>query len=96
MTRGADLIISAREALSIAEGRRAPAAVLEPIPVDVAAIRKAQNLPQGSVAQRHGLPVGMIRDREQGRRRPDCAACLPLRLIDAKPEVVARVLSASE
>lgn len=96
MAFGADLIASAREALAIAEGRQAPAAVFEPATADVAAIRKAQNLSQGGFAQRYGLPVSTIRDWEQGRRRPDRAAYLLLRLIEAEPDVVARVLSTPE
>lgn len=96
MAFGADLIASAREALAIAEGRQAPAAVFEPARVDVAAIRKAQHLSQAGFAQRYGLPVSTIRDWEQGRRRPDRAAYLLLRLIEAEPDVVARVLSTPE
>lgn len=96
MAFGAELIASAKEALAIAEGRLAPPAVFEPIPVDVAAIRKAQHLSQAGFAQRYGLPVSTIRDWEQGRRRPDRAAYLLLRLIEAEPDVVARVLSTPE
>lgn len=96
MAFGAELIASAKEALAIAEGRQAPAAVFGPATVDVAAIRKAQNLSQGGFAQRYGLPVSTIRDWEQGRRRPDRAAYLLLRLIEAEPDVVARVLSMPE
>lgn len=96
MTLGAELITSAKEALAIAEGTLEPPAVFEPSSVDVAAIRKAQNLSQSRFAQRYGLPVSTVRDWEQGRRRPDRAACLLLRLIAAEPATVARVLSSPE
>ncbi len=90
-----ELVTSTKEALAIAEGRLEPAAEFEPAMVDVAAIRKAQNLSQSRFAERYGRPLSTIRDWEQGRRRPDRAAHLLLRLIDAEPEVVARVLSSS-
>ncbi|WP_138469837.1 DNA-binding transcriptional regulator [Poseidonocella sp. HB161398] len=93
MKLGAELVESAKEALAIAEGAAEPTAVFEPDQPDVRTIRKAQNLSQGRFAQRYGLPLSTIRDWEQGRRRPERAACLLLRLIEAEPEVVAQVLS---
>ncbi|GHH05551.1 hypothetical protein [Pseudodonghicola xiamenensis] len=46
MSFGEELVTSAKEALAIAEGKLEPPAAFEPISVDVAAIRKAQNLSQ--------------------------------------------------
>ena len=46
MTFGKELIQSAHEALAIAEGTLEPGAVYVPETIDVAAIRKRQNLSQ--------------------------------------------------
>ena len=74
---GKELLESAHEALAIAEGRLAPARVIVPGAVDVAAIRKRLHLSQGKFAARFGLSVATVRDWEQrrerasdGRRRP--------------------------
>lgn len=90
---GRELIESAREAQAIAEGRSAPGAAFTPASIDVAALRKSQGLSQSRFAARYSLPVSTIRDWEQGRRRPDRAAFLFLRLIEAEPDVVARTLA---
>jgi len=52
MTFAKELIQSANEALEIAEGRAEPAAVFLPETIDVAAIRKSQNLSQTKSAKR--------------------------------------------
>jgi len=52
MTFAKELIQSANEALAIAEGHAQPAAVFVPETVDVAAIRKNQNLSQTEFAKR--------------------------------------------
>ncbi len=52
MTFAKELIQSANEALAIAEGRAQPAVVFVPETVDVAAIRKRQNLSQKEFAKR--------------------------------------------
>jgi putative transcriptional regulator len=89
---GKELIDSANEALAIAEGRLAPARVIAPEAIDVAAIRKRLNLNRGKFAARFGLSVATLRDWEQNRRRPDRIAATLLRVIDDAPETVARVV----
>lgn len=96
MSFGQELIESAHEAQAIAEGRSAPGAVFTPASIDVAALRKSQGLSQSRFAARYSLPVSAIRDWEKGRRRPDRAAFLLLRLIEAEPYVVARTLADSK
>lgn len=93
MSFGKELIESAQEALRIARGEVAPAAIHTPETVDVAAIRKRQGLSQTAFAARYGLPAGTVRDWEQNRRRPDAAAAVLLRVIEAEPEAVARALN---
>lgn len=92
MTFGNELIQSANEALAIAEGRAEPAAVFVPKTIDVAAIRKRQNLSQAGFAKRYGLSAGTIKDWEQNRRQPDRAALLLLMVIEKAPEIVAEAI----
>lgn len=92
MTFAKELIQSANEALAIAEGRAEPAAVFVPETIDVAAIRKSQNLSQAEFAKRYGLSAGTIRDWEQKRRQPDRAAMLFLKVIQKAPDTVAQAI----
>ena len=87
------LIKGAEEALAIAKGEMEPGAVFIPKTVDVAAIRKKQNLSQAAFASRFGLSVGTVRDWEQARRSPDRAALILLSVIDREPDAVVRSLS---
>ena len=54
--------------------------------------RHAPSLSQNAFAARFGIPVGSLRDWEQGRRAPDAAAQSYLRVIARMPEAVARAL----
>lgn len=64
----------------------------EILPVDVKAIRAATGLSQGKFAARFRIPVGTLRDWEQGRKQPDTTARAYLRVIARHPEMVARSL----
>ena len=57
-------------------------------------VRKATGLPQEAFAARYRIPLGTLRDWEQGRREPDAAALAYLRVIEREPEAVARALAA--
>lgn len=94
MSFGSELIQSATEALAIAKGEAAPAAVYVPETVDVAAIRRKQGLSQAAFAARFGLAESAIRDWEQQRRQPDRAAVLLLKVIERSPEIVAEAVRA--
>ena len=94
-TFGKELIESATEALAIARGEIAPARVILPNTVDVAAIRARLHLSQGKFAARFGLSVATVRDWEQKRRVPDRIAANLLRVIDHAPETVERALAAA-
>lgn len=56
-------------------------------------IRAKLGLTQEAFAARFHLPLGTIRDWEQGKHEPDSAAKVLLRLIDKDPEAIAKALA---
>jgi putative transcriptional regulator len=54
---------------------------------------KAIGLSQEDFARRFEIPVGTLRDWEQGRSNPDRPALAYLKVIGSDPEFVARALS---
>ena len=93
MTRPANrLIVAAREAAAMARGETLPGGTLHE-PPDVRAIRARLRLTQPAFAHRFGLPVGTVRDWEQGRAMPDQAARVLLRIIEREPEAVQRAVT---
>lgn len=66
----------------------------EILPVDVKAIRSATGLSQGVFAARYRIPVGTLRDWEQGRKQPDTTARAYLHVIARNPDMVAKALEA--
>ena len=52
-------------------------------------------LSQPAFAEKYDIPVGTLRDWEQGRTRPDAAALAYLRVIEHEPEAVQRALAAA-
>jgi putative transcriptional regulator len=67
----------------LARARRVPS---------VRALRKKLNLTQEEFAARFHLPLGTVRDWEQGAHRPDKAAQVLLTVIARDPGAVARAL----
>ncbi|MBS0640906.1 MAG: helix-turn-helix domain-containing protein, partial [Proteobacteria bacterium] len=61
-------------------------------PVDVRQIRERLGLTQEQFALRFGLDLDAVRNWEHGRRTPDLAARLYLRVIDAAPGAVLAAL----
>lgn len=59
----------------------------------VKVIRRALGLGQEEFAARFHIPVGTLRDWEQGRKEPDAAARAYLRVIASKPDMVCEVLN---
>jgi putative transcriptional regulator len=55
-------------------------------------IRRALGLSQEEFAQRYRIPIGTLRDWEQGRFEPDAAARAYLSVIAHEPETVRRAL----
>jgi putative transcriptional regulator len=81
-------------ALSDPDARPATAAQLaraRRIP-NVRALRKKPGLSQAEFAARFHLPLGTVRDWEQGAHRPDRAAQVLLTIIAKDPDAVARAL----
>lgn len=59
---------------------------------NVRALRERLNLTQEEFAARFHLPLGTVRDWEQGAHRPDKAAQILLTVIARDPDAVARAL----
>ena len=55
-------------------------------------MRRALHLTQDEFSARFGIPLGTLRDWEQGKSEPDQAARSYLRVIAAEPEAVAKAL----
>jgi putative transcriptional regulator len=58
----------------------------------VRALRLRLNMTQEEFAAKFHLPLGTIRDWEQGAHRPDKAAQVLLKVIEKDPDAVARAL----
>jgi putative transcriptional regulator len=58
----------------------------------VTIIRRAFRLSQEEFALQFHIPVGTLRDWEQGRKEPDAAAKAYLRVIASAPDVVRKAL----
>jgi putative transcriptional regulator len=86
------MVLAMEEAVAIMEGRADPSTYVVHHPVDVKALRKRMNLKQVEFANRFLLPLGTVRDWEQGRSVPDTPAQILLRVIEADPELVRRVI----
>lgn len=61
----------------------------------VSVIRRALRLSQEDFAGAFHIPLGTLRDWEQGRKEPDAAARAYLRVIAQEPETVRQALIAS-
>ena len=66
---------------------------MKPVP-RAKVIRRALHLTQEEFAARYQIPLGTLRDWEQGAAQPDQAARAYLRAIAGDPEAVARALQA--
>ncbi len=65
---------------------------LIPSVIDVQAIRKRTGLTQAAFANRIGVPVGTLRNWEQGHRSPTGPARVLLALLDRNPQIVEETL----
>jgi len=83
------LMAGMEDALAYAQGDK-DRGVEHKVPAipDVAAIRKNLNLSQSQFATAFGLDKSSIQEWEQGRRRPDRAARVLLRVIELNPALV--------
>ena len=62
-------------------------------PVDIKAIRRAAGKTQNQFAEAFRIPVGTVRDWEQGRRSPDAPARALLAVIARDPATIERLLA---
>ncbi len=64
-----------------------------PEKIDVKKIRSGLGLSQEAFAQKYGFAVSVVRDWEQGRRRPERSARILLKIVEREPEAVTRALA---
>lgn len=83
-----------QEALAFAKGEATGVILHVPDTLNVKAIREAQGLTQDLFAARYGFALSALREWEQGRRMPDRAARLFLKVIAREPKAVQRALAA--
>ena len=88
---GSRLVQSAEEALAYTTGKATDGFIVHKA-INVKAIRSKLQLAQPEFAARFGLSLGTVRDWEQGRSMPDRPAQVLLRVIEAEPGLVQRVV----
>jgi putative transcriptional regulator len=88
------------DALAEPDGQTSPqtqpvsrSGVYVPDAIDVTAIRRKTGLSQVSFASRIGVPVGTLRNWEQGHRSPQGPARVLLALLDRNPRIVEETLA---
>ena len=86
------LMAGANDALAYAQGDTSRGVTHSVSVIDVAAIRKKLNLSQAQFADTFGLEKSAVQEWEHGRRHPDRAARVLLRVIDRDPEAVKNAL----
>lgn len=60
--------------------------------IDVKAVRTETKMTQGDFAKTYHFPVGTVRDWEQGRRQPDTGSATLLKMIQADPDGVKKII----
>lgn len=89
-----DLVKSMEQMNEIIAGERDPSRIFDVKPSRVQAIRKATGLTQEKFAQTINIPVGTLRNWEQGRRDPQGPAIALLKAIEKDPKHVIAALQA--
>jgi putative transcriptional regulator len=97
MTKAGERILkAAQEALAFAKGEAVEGfGVHTPEAIDVKSLRAGMKLSQDQFARSFGLPKRTIQDWEQGRRQPEGAARVLLKVIEKEPAAVRRALAAA-
>ena len=88
----AELLESVREGGAILRKEKRPKRVFELTEPDVAAIRRKYHLSQAKFASLLGISVRTLSNWEQGRRKPEGAARVLLRVADRHPEAILDVV----
>ncbi len=90
-----ELDANLKEAVKVAKGASAPNSVYVVLsPAKIKAIRASVRMSQAVFARSFQLSLDTVKGWEQGKRKPDAAAANYLRLIQADPEHVLRLLAA--
>jgi putative transcriptional regulator len=87
---GKRLVKAAEEARAIARGEADSPRIYVPQDVDVKALRTKLDMTQTQFAYTFGLPLGNVRDWEQGRGQPETVARAYLLAISQEPKMIAR------
>jgi putative transcriptional regulator len=96
MSKAGDRILrSIEQARAFARGETTEGFIVHvPKQVDVKDIRQKTGLSQDAFARKFGFTVAAVRDWEQGRRQPEQAARVLLRVIAHNPDAVIAALAA--
>lgn len=91
---GDDILKSLNEAIAYAKGDEETAVthVVDVETPDVRAVRARLEMSQSEFAAAFGFNIHTLRGWEQGRRRPDRATTILLRVIQTDPESVVRAI----
>ncbi len=89
----AELLESVREGGAIMRGEVEPKHSFKSVDPDVVAIRRKYRLSQAKFAALLGISVATLRNWEQGRRKPEGAAKVLLRVADRHPEAILDVVN---
>jgi len=89
-----DLLTSIDQARKIRAGNLKPARVFKFNPVMVKKIRMKLHASQATFAHMIGVSVDTLQNWEQGRRRPEGPALALLKVAEASPETLMKVLRA--
>lgn len=89
---GSEIRESLKEAVAFSRGKTTSARVHIPAEIDVKSMRQRLGMTQKEFADAYKIPVGTLRDWEQGRRSPDQPSRMLLRVIDREPQAALRAL----
>ena len=91
-TAGQRALAALKEVHAHVRGEVVPGLIVHE-PVDVKAVRQKTGLSQAVFASTYGLSAATLRDWEQNRKMPERTAQLYLRVIEAHPEIVKKIVS---
>ena len=89
------LLESVRQGGAIVQGKRKPSRMFEFAELDVRRIREHYGLTQEKFARLMGISAATLRNWEQGRRKPEGAARVLLKVAAKHPEAVLDVVRRS-
>jgi len=92
-----DILEGLKEAIEWKRGRLALETInIDPMPASkIKEIRKRYAKSTKAFEKRFGIPASTMNNWEQGRRKPDPAARLLLKVIDQSPEAVEKAIQAA-